>query len=120
MPKDGERFINLFIRFEYALKTKGFIQANTRNEVSPDWDRFANETLGIDFFEKIKANGLIPTLLEKPPSKQIISDRGFDWQSGNLPKDIQSLAQHEQTKACKAWSGQLPRMLPLMKAALLI
>lgn len=93
LPEDGDKFIRLFIRFEYSLKAMGFARTQNGDAALPDWNTFSKEVLRQEFFDRVEADDLMPTLLNNPPSKQIFSDGTLDWQATMPPTNIQSLAE---------------------------
>jgi len=85
------KFFYHFSRFEFALKTTGYILSNDNN-VLPDWDRFAKsidqkyELIEIKSEEFQKS---IKYFFEQPPKKQIINSSGtLDWEEYK-PKKVQ-------------------------------
>ena len=90
LPKRGEELFRIFARFEFALKEAGFA-TNKHDTVEIHWDKFANDSLGATFFDKVKSQKIAETILEKPPSKQIILNGNIDWQPTLPPTNIQSL-----------------------------
>ena len=92
LPKRGDKLFFIFARFEFALKKANFVIAKGKDDaVQADWDSFANKGLGPEFFYKVTRQKIAQTILERPPSKQIISDGDIDWQSTLPPTDIQTL-----------------------------
>jgi hypothetical protein len=83
-----EAFLELFGRFEYAMKRQGFHKAN-RERSEADWTAFA-ESLEDSFFDQIQAAGLADTLINSPPGR-LMRD-GPNWRRPDAPlADTRSL-----------------------------
>lgn len=91
LPARGEEFLRIFARYEYTLKETGFGRAGKSGEVEAAWDDFANTVLTKKFLEHVKESGLAPTLLSKPPSKQILNGGTLGWEEGTPPQSVQDL-----------------------------
>jgi hypothetical protein len=90
-PKAMDLFI-IMTRLEFALKANGFFYKGRSNEVIIDWDRFANERLGKDFFDYIHANNIAKNLCNNPPRIQTVDDNGrLEWQVVAKPDNVQNL-----------------------------
>jgi hypothetical protein len=59
--------------------------------VEAKWDEFANKELTSDFLKHVRENNIAPTILSKPPSRQILNGNSLDWEATTPPTDIQSL-----------------------------
>lgn len=89
VPPRGEEFFRIISRFEFALKDIGFARTG-RDEVKIHWDDFAN-SLGRAFYDRIKVDGVAPTLLSEPPRLQIIRANRLEWQDARPPSNVQEL-----------------------------
>lgn len=49
-----------------------------------DWEGFASQ-LGEPFFEKIKASGVAPTLINEPPRRRLNQDGQAQWEERVAP-----------------------------------
>ena len=78
-------------RFEYALKEIGYGKIGVGGTVEAKWDEFANKELTSDFLKHVRENNIAPTILCKPPSRQILNGSSLDWEATAPPTDIQSL-----------------------------
>jgi hypothetical protein len=68
-PAGAVQFFKVMMRLEYALKANGYAEMNN-NRLEICWDRFANESLGMPFFNTIRDSGKANTLIDNPPSHQ--------------------------------------------------
>jgi hypothetical protein len=85
------RFLGTFLRFEFALKERGFANGD-RGWAEVDWDRFAKEVLGDEFYKQVRASGKTATILNKPPKKQIVRDGTLDFdREPPKPRDVVEL-----------------------------
>ncbi|MER9951856.1 hypothetical protein [Mesorhizobium sp. M0047] len=91
LPARGLELMRVVTRFEYALKEIGYGRPGKNGEVDVDWDGFANTELKAAFFKRIQENAVAPTLLSKPPSKQILTGKTLDWEEGSPPTSVQDL-----------------------------
>jgi hypothetical protein len=91
LPTRGDELMRIIARFEYALKESDYGKAGKNGEVEVDWDKFANQSLTACFFKKIESDGIAPTILTKPASKQIIEGTSLAWKDTALPKNVQDL-----------------------------
>lgn len=91
VPAGAEELFRIISRFEFALKEMGFAKPGRNGEADLCWDNFANECLGQDFFQNIKDSKIAPTLLNQPPSVQVIANRSLSWKDGTPPKSVQEL-----------------------------
>jgi len=48
------RFVGTFLRLEFVLKERRFAKGD-RGWAEVDWDRFAREVLGNDFYARVRA-----------------------------------------------------------------
>jgi len=74
-------FVQVFSRFEYALKSAGFAQGDERR-VEPDWDEFA-QAIRADF-DGVRDPTFVEAvddLLTQPPKKQILDGEKLGWRS---------------------------------------
>lgn len=75
IPSHAVRYFKIMMRFEYALKAIGL--AKTKGDtIEICWDRLANEHLGRVRFKAIKDGGKAQTLINNPPSRQVINVDG--------------------------------------------
>jgi len=91
LPQRGDELLRLFTRFEYALKDGGFGKAGRKNAIEADWDRFASKELGAPFFAAVKAKRLGPTLMNNPPSRQILQGSTLGWDVVAAPANVTEL-----------------------------
>lgn len=89
-PKDAVLFFKVMMRLEYSLKEKGFV-CPTQHGFRIDWDRFSNELLGQNFFERVAALPETKTLLQSPPSRQILKGGKLSFSPAAPPTIVQSL-----------------------------
>lgn len=89
-PAKADRLFKVMMRLEFGLKEIGCCQKKQNAEV--DWDKFANERLGPQFFDAMKAAGNVNVLLQTPPKRQIVDGQGFlDWEQVGAVSNIQEL-----------------------------
>lgn len=91
LPARGDELMRIIARFEYALKESGYGKSGKNDEAEVDWDNFTNNSLKAVFLEKIRNDGVAPTILEKPASKQIIKDQSLAWKDSVPPTSVQDL-----------------------------
>lgn len=70
LPALAVDFFVAFSRFECALKRSGTYARGDESGVEPDWNGVARD-LGPEFFDEVLTRGIAPTLIGKPPKKQI-------------------------------------------------
>jgi hypothetical protein len=78
LSPDLVRFVGTFLRLEFALKECRFAKGE-RGWAEVDWDRFARDVLGNDFYALVRASGKAATILKKPPRKQIVRDGALEF-----------------------------------------
>ena len=76
-PDGAECLFRVMTRLEYALKKIDFLKRpNKKNadkkNAEVDWDRFATERLGAQFFDTVKASGKANVLIHSPPNRQTV------------------------------------------------
>jgi hypothetical protein len=86
LPRNAVKFIGTFLRFEFALKERGF--GKKEGDASIEWGRVTNE-LGTAFYESISKSGKAETLMKRPPKKQVSRNHKLDWMSQDPPKNVQ-------------------------------
>jgi hypothetical protein len=91
LPPRGDELIRIFTRFEYALKEIGYAEPARNNDINVLWDKFVNEHLGPSFLEGVRDKGIAATLLQRPPSRQVIRNRVLDWEKTPPPTSVQDL-----------------------------
>jgi hypothetical protein len=91
LPARSDELMRVVTRFEYALKEIDYGRTGKNGEVEVDWDTFTSQCLGAPFFKKIVENGIAPTLLAKPPSKQVLRGKTLDWDAATPPVSVQDL-----------------------------
>ena len=91
LPARGEELMRIVTRFEYALKEIEYGKVGKSGEVEVNWDAFANEGLKAEFLKRIRENAIAPTLLAKPPSRQILLGKTLDWGDCAPPSSVQEL-----------------------------
>lgn len=84
LPPGTEAFFKVFSRFEFALKESGHVRAvGDGNDAQASWDDFAaklDDTLGKGvFFDYVRTSGQAPTLLERPPKKQVCHGQSLSF-----------------------------------------
>lgn len=92
-PDMAIEFMAIFSRFEYALKSSGYANGGPTN-VSPAWDKFANEVH--HKFVEIDDKPLklaVKFLLEKPPRKQVLMDNKLNFKEQIIDKKQYSTQQ---------------------------
>jgi hypothetical protein len=90
LPARGEELMRIVMRFEYSLKETRYGRS-INGSAEADWDKFANETLKAEFYDCIRKNGVAPTLLTEPPSKQVLQSGILSWVKCSKLTDVQSL-----------------------------
>lgn len=89
-------FFKLFARYEFALKERGYFQADKSGNIIVDWDRFANEVVGKNFKSELGALALSAEyILDQPPKKQVADGGKIIW--ADVPatdKSVQILFGH--------------------------
>jgi hypothetical protein len=73
VPARGEELVLVVMRFEYALKEIGYGKMGAGGAVEAKWDEFVNKELTSDFLKHVRENNIAPTILGKPPSRQILN-----------------------------------------------
>lgn len=91
LPARGEELMRIVTRSEYALKEIEYGKVGKSGEVEVDWDAFANKGLKAKFLNRIREHHIAPTLLAKPPSKQILLGKTLKWEDGTPPSSVQEL-----------------------------
>ncbi|MFD9901937.1 hypothetical protein [Mesorhizobium sp. NPDC059025] len=91
LPARGDELLRVVTRFEYALKENGFGKSGKNGEVGVDWDGFANKALKATFLKKVRDENIAPTILAKPPSKQILAGQTLAWENATPPVSVQDL-----------------------------
>lgn len=71
-------FLELFARFEWALKTSGYVKKGKARRAEPAWDKYARSLNGVlGSAEITEARDL---LMNKPPQVQVVTcGGGLDW-----------------------------------------
>ena len=91
-PAGADRLFKVMMRLEFGLKEIGYCQTTRNQNAEVDWDRFANERLGVSFFDAMKAAGNVSILLATPPRRQIVDSKGYlDWEQAGETSNIQEL-----------------------------
>ena len=89
-------FFKLFARYEFALKERGYFQADRSGNILVDWDRFANEVVGKNFKAELGVLALSAEyILDQPPKKQVADGGKIIW--ADVPateKSVQILFGH--------------------------
>ena len=89
---DANRLFKVMMRLEFALKDVGFFVRGRRAVAEVDWVRFANEQLGQDFWREIKLADKVQVLIQTPPKKQVVDERGnLSWQERGEVVSVQEL-----------------------------
>lgn len=91
LPPKGEELFRVFTRFEYALKEIGYAEPARNNDINVLWDRFVNDHLGPQFFKLVRETQIASTLLERPPSRQVIQNGVLNWEKSTPPSSTQDL-----------------------------
>lgn len=74
-PAQAVQLFKIMMRLEYALKACGYTRSQGKR-VEVDWDRFVNQQLGQVFFERVMNSSKADTLINNPPSKQVLNEQG--------------------------------------------
>jgi hypothetical protein len=101
-------FFKLFAHYESSLKENDFFQVRNR-KILVDWDRFANEAIGVDFMNGLGEKAeYAKFILDEPPNRQVVNDAGkIIWEEvSNQDKSVQSLFGHI---SAKNGQGEPPR-----------
>lgn len=92
VSEEASRLFKVMMRLEFALKDAGFFVPGRRAVAEVDWVRFANDQLGADFWQSIKLADEIQVLINAPPKKQIVDERGhLIWQDRGEVVSVQEL-----------------------------
>lgn len=92
VSEDGIRLFKVMMRLEFALKEGIYATAGRGDVVEIDWDRFANQGLGSDFFERVRGAQELEVMLSKPPQRQIKKENGgLDWQEVSPVANVQEM-----------------------------
>lgn len=72
-PPECVQFFAVFQRFEFALKkhSKFLMHKEEGSDARANWEEFGN-TLGDEFFKRIRKEKLAETLIDDPPKKEIV------------------------------------------------
>ena len=74
-------FFCLFSRFEYALKSAGYLlQDRGGDGAKPDWKRFSDEADKLGLFERLHNDPDVNYLIDNPPKRQVVQDRRLTWE----------------------------------------
>jgi len=90
------RFFKLFARYESTLKERGYFKEQS-GKIIVDWDRFANEVVGPNFFNDLDGKAeSAKYILENPPMKQKVNSQGkIEWvEVSNNDCSVQALFGH--------------------------
>lgn len=80
-PKDAVPFFQVMMRLEYSLKAIGYV-AGRGTRLVVLWDDYVSSRLKNSFFEDVKRMGIAKTLIEFPPSRQILNcDKKLDFET---------------------------------------
>jgi hypothetical protein len=71
-------FLATFARYEFALKKSGYARGDN-NQVSPDWDVFANDVAKLDPAALAPVIGASQYLQQYPPKKQVLDNGLIRW-----------------------------------------
>jgi hypothetical protein len=85
------RFFYVFARFEYALKTAGYLKSKA--DAEPNWDGFAGH-LDSSLFKEIYSKPEAEILFCEPPKKQAVQGadpREMYWKEEKAPTNAQEL-----------------------------
>jgi hypothetical protein len=55
------------MRLEFATKEAGYVRRGKSNIAEVDWDRYAGEALGSDFFQNVRDIEVVKPFIEAPP-----------------------------------------------------
>jgi hypothetical protein len=79
LPEIAVEFFVVFSRFECAMKRIGTYAIGNEKGVDADWDRLAGD-VGQLFLDQVITDGIAPTLIGKPPKKQVkLPDGTLGW-----------------------------------------
>ncbi|KAF0182700.1 MAG: hypothetical protein FD163_2490 [Hyphomonadaceae bacterium] len=91
LPPGSLDFLKKFIRLEYSLKRAGYVKSSPKyNCAEADWDRL-NKDIGEEFFNKLKKEGIIPTILSQRDKKQHYEKNEVIWKELDLPHITKTL-----------------------------
>jgi hypothetical protein len=92
VSEDGIKLFKIMMRLEFALKDQGYLRGDVESAAEVDWDRYVNEKLGGDFFQKLKVSGQASVLIDMPPKKQLVGvNRTLCWQPASPATTIHEL-----------------------------
>lgn len=90
------RFFKLFAQYEFTLKERCYFQADRSGNVIVDWNRFANQEIGMHFMDELGALRLAAEyILDQPPKRQVVEEGRVVW--ADVPttdKSVQALFGH--------------------------
>lgn len=81
-------FLGIFLRFEFALKERGFCPVS--GDALVEWGRVTKE-LGQAFFARVNKSPEAATVMQRPPKKQISINYCLDWKEQRPPTNIREL-----------------------------
>jgi len=89
---DGARLFKCMMRLEFATKEAGYVRRGKSNIAEVDWDRYAGEALGSDFFQNVRDIEVVKPLIEAPPKKQVVDASGnLNWMDAAEVSSAQDL-----------------------------
>ena len=86
----GVRLFKIMMRLEFALKDIGYVRSSSRH-AEVDWNRYANDRLGNDFYIKISRAPEARILFESPPKRQIVDAGSLGWENVQAAGSAQEL-----------------------------
>jgi hypothetical protein len=91
LPGPAVELLAVYTRLEFTLKELGWSRPGRNDAVEVKWDSFTNNVLGKGFLTHVAKTGIGATLLNKPPSVQVITGETLDWRSCERPVSVQDL-----------------------------
>ena len=91
LPEGAVELFAVVARFEFALKEWGYCRARRDGSVEPTWLAYADTRLDQAFFDDLAQRGLCPTLLEHPPSRQVLNGNTLGWEDCPVPTTAREL-----------------------------
>lgn len=89
---DGIILFKCMMRLEFAVKEAGYVRRGQNDAAEVDWDRYANERLGSDFWQQVRLVEVVKTLILTPPKRQIVDGSGnLGWMDTAEVSSVQDL-----------------------------
>lgn len=89
---DGIALFKCMMRLEFAVKEAGYVRRGKNDAAEVDWDRYANEVLGLGFWQQVLKVEDVEPLIQTPPKKQIVDGSGnLGWMDAAEASSVQDL-----------------------------